>query len=1180
VVPSPVADMGGMPEHTELYEQVVALTRPEMDELSIRLGAGVEYLPGPGAPPVSVALAIVQICGQRADGLAKLAAALEEQSSKRHADRRRYTSWVKARAATYTAFGIERPISIETTWIPLQVREAERHDRAIAEDTRTWWRRPREWDRLASPDWRGQGYDARNVADYSMRNVVYAGPGLGKSMLLRRMAYDRSKADQFVLWVRLPRIADVLARQGTFEAALSEVAADGSGLSSSSILRLGTPTILLADGLDECGGRMAQIATHLRDWAMGHPTIPIVVTTRPAGYSSSLFPEWRHVELLPLDPPDVVEHATHILRAGGLEEAVARAQALSFRDRLSGHRIAFMASRSPLLLRFLLRSFLEGDDIGATRVALFDQVIRHFQRQLLSDREPGPEVDRAVAQAVLEEFAGQWMRAPDVDEDELHSKVSEALARDLGEPKLQASQIVGRALAHWTACRVIDRVTVGGKQRIEFVHQQVAEFAAAGWLLRASALAERVTEFSGIPKWREVIALAVGRGDILKATTIVESLLLRNDANDPLGTEAVLAAIALAEREVPEPELITQVVAHLRERLRSTVPYLAYEATEGLVTLAARAPTLIGPLVAELVGDKQVWTQLCGHRLALACGPPHIVWPPLLEQLRRLTARRSEEKEVRGFPRRLRQSHRLPDHEIKKDLLLATVERAIDYPSPELEHAIFELLAECQLAVGEHTDLVALLARRARPDLAKALERSYLQRLHGGMRDVDLSLTGGRGDWDDKLLVALVRAAGGPPAASLATVAEGLPAISRLLSALGFWDTPADLPPDVWCLPAVEDAVLRGAIAATALDPAQVACEAVWAHDHLSSTLPEHALGLLGLLDLAPAFAEWNRANSIALPVDTLVDGLRHPLPFIASGAASLLVSSPDREAVRVRVEPLLNTKPDGVITLAADVLRRIAGSAAVQPVLSRAAVLDKAAAHLLPSLAQWEPDDERVLDLLIRAVRGTSRQVAQSAAEALEMMRAIPERRIPELSATFEEWETVDMEAERVAREQENIAPPDSVRIRNIPPSPRPRLFRFLARRGRWTEDELLTRATSDGDLAQSALVALAELYGASALERFLSLLESSPDASRHLDRLLRLEDDTIRPIARMLLRLLESRDPELRAGVLETLLRGLLPRDEAIQVAKNAVVDSDHQVRSLAVDVLRQLTARQLPE
>lgn len=887
---------------------------------------------------------------------------------------------------------------------------------------------------------------------------------------------------------------------------------------------------------------------------------------------------------MPLDPLDVAEHATHILRAGGLDETVVRAQALSFRDRLSGHRIASMASRSPLLLRFLLRSFLEGDDIGSTRVALFDQVIRHFQRQPLNDREPGPEVDRAVARAVLEEFAGQWMRAPDVDEDELHSKVSEALAHELGEPKLQASQIVGRALAHWTACRVIDRVTVGGLQRIEFVHQQVAEFAAAGWLLRASALAKRVTEFSRLPKWREVIALAVGRGDIPKASTIVESLLLRNDANDPLGTEAVLAAIALAEREVPEPELITQVVAHLRDRLRSPVPYLAYEATEGLVTLAARAPSLIGPLVAELVSDKQLWTQLCGHRLALACGPPHIVWPSLLEQLGRLTARRSMEDELRGFPRRWRQSHRLPDHEMRRDLLLATVERVIDYPSSERERAIFELLAECQLSVGEHIGIGALLARRARPDLAKALERPYLQRPHREMRDADPSLARGRRDWDEKLLVALVRAAGHPPMASTSKVPEGLPAISRLLSALEFWDTPADLPPDAWCLPSVEDTVLRGAIAATALDPAQVAREAVWARDHLSVTFPEHARettrGLLGLLDRAPAFAEWTRAIALALPVDTLVDGLRHPLPFIAFGAASLLVTISDPEAVRVRLEPLLNTKRGWIIARAAAVLRSVVGNAAVQPVLSRAAALDEAAAHLLPSLARWEPDDERVLDLMTQAVKGESRPVAQSAAEALETMRTIPEARIPELSVAFEKWEIADAEEERVAREQESIAPPESMRFRSIPPSPRPRLFGLLARLGRWTENELLTRAASDGDLVQSALVALAKLYGTSALERFLSTLEATPDASRHLDSLLRLEDDAIRPIARMLLRLLESKDPELRATVLESLLRDLLPRDEAIEVAKNTLNDSDHHVRSLAVDVLRQLTARQFLE
>ena len=206
-------------------------------------------------------------------------------------------AWARETNQTFTVFGAPHPVPLDEAWIALSARSID-HDEAPADPVAAI-ARYRGTETPSRPRHEEQIYDAEFLGRFKRRGVIVAGPGLGKSTLLRRQAQRYANDGYPVLKVQLRKIAASLAVGETFEASVIRQGLDGSGLNPQQIMGVGADGwVLLADGLDECGGAQEDVAEGLHRFSIGHPICRIIVTTRPIGYETTALAGWPHYELI------------------------------------------------------------------------------------------------------------------------------------------------------------------------------------------------------------------------------------------------------------------------------------------------------------------------------------------------------------------------------------------------------------------------------------------------------------------------------------------------------------------------------------------------------------------------------------------------------------------------------------------------------------------------------------------------------------------------------------------------------------------------------------------------------------------------------------------------------------------------------------------------------------------
>ena len=218
------------------------------------------------------------------------------------------------------------------------------------------------------------------------------------------LAREFGKDDFVSLRVKLRDLAKRIETMGcTVEEGLLSLGLGGSRISPEQLRSAGfSDLVFLCDGLDECGNRQSDIASGLKDIAASSPSYRIIVTTRPIGYATSELRDWRHYEIMPLNP-DKVADQLKILCRGALgtvpdSEDQLRADIETYMD-ASGVRK--FISRSPLLLAFAAALILKRKTLGESKTDLYARIFK------LIDDAPTPRkgntaaVSRAVRDSVL-----------------------------------------------------------------------------------------------------------------------------------------------------------------------------------------------------------------------------------------------------------------------------------------------------------------------------------------------------------------------------------------------------------------------------------------------------------------------------------------------------------------------------------------------------------------------------------------------------------------------------------------------------------------------------------------------------------------------------------------------------------------------------------------------------------
>jgi hypothetical protein len=1096
----------------------------------------------------------------------------------------RYLKWLEETTATFLVPGLGVRLPVEQAWVHLQAL-GDTVEMARPATLEAKLASYHEWERLS---YREHSYSAQDVTEFGHRVVVIGGPGAGKSTLCQRTAHRLARSGERVLRVRLPFVAQRCFNDGEgIDQAILSVATAGSGIPPQALVStFNAPDCLLADGLDECGAHIVEVAEQLRVWGHARPRTRIVVTTRPIGYDRAFFDDWKHVELLPLGSDHIEDHVRNILMHVETDPPKLARKVRQFQTQIKTNRIASMAARSPLLLGFLVQLAHHHIAFAHHRAALYEQVLTLWYQTPPKDcSTAAPDPGATLADEVLNRVG--WLLHPASLKPAGHSRreVIDALAsqlRENGQSLLASKERVERCLAFWQERGVLELLQVRHEEAYTFIHATLGEYAAGRYLATCddSEIKAHLEMVRHDDRWRETLLLAAGAG---KANIIAEHLLSLDRENDPVATESLLAAAALAESAHASPALAAEVAKHITDRLCSAIPLVAYESAENSIGLAAQLAEQMRPLLHPLLRHPQLWTRLTALRLALAAGGLVVDFDALEAFFDDWLAPKDTPEPGESPPLQTTQDIRkyiLGRREpwgTFNEVLALGVEALVHARPGESTALRLERLARLKGGINDAAlqALLQGLKRLGHGDIADQIWREY----RVGLKDIPWgNITKQYRQADQALLEAVLRVTDAAP--STADNQRRLIALSLLIHALRLPQCGVE----DWLVLAERhdlvavDVVLAGTIAALDLDQTEVAIDAAWAFARITNALQaqDANTALLSMLPELPVEPNWERvAESTSLPASDLVRALRHPSRAIAISAAQLLAAGAGGHDVPRLLEDVLESGEDFALQMVALIAHSIWGEESFTKLLCRLdGPLSRGCRWLLRELPRLSGGqaDERIREVLMRSLTADDALVAIAAAETLQSLPDIfLEPGLSGMQAAFTLWTT-----------RGDYCQTHQCYVRGkccdyVPLSPRAEILKLLSRLSALSLHELLDACRDPhGNVRKAATQGVERIL--TSQPEYIPEVIRDVDKGHHpssvLEAILSLPATVLRPAQDALFALFSSESTILRRIIVRNAATATwLTKEQAINAARTALDDSDLTVRNLAVTTLRSL-------
>lgn len=458
-------------------------------------------------------------------------------------------------------------------------------------------------------------FDGEWTGRFLRLNVVVAGPGLGKSTLTTRIAWEYARDGIPILAVSLKRVAAAMQSGAAFEATLEQHGLDGSGVDVSRLRRANLERlVVVADGLDEAGALHDQIAAGLVAYAAGHPQATIIVTTRPIGYETARLADWRHYRLQPPVEKEGAGNLGRLLAASrGVDAAEANCLGQAKRELASTPaRDAIVAS--PLMLGMAATLIIQNEHLPATKAEIYEAMIALFE-----GRDTDVAADQLTsfeAKRILDIIGWEVTEGPLLTWQQLQVSASSLLARDLDKPALAVAPLFARGFAHWERAGILEKVHHAGNQLVTFVHKTFEEFAAARFLLsmgdRQRCEMERLVD---APALGEVVSFA---GALGLGNDLAQLYVDRRGRGAEGQFERALTLAADRDAKVDDTKTIE--LAEIAFAIAATDAGDRFSIGERLANLARARTKIVGPLAQGRLGDPNKVVKLVAWAAAIAAG--------------------------------------------------------------------------------------------------------------------------------------------------------------------------------------------------------------------------------------------------------------------------------------------------------------------------------------------------------------------------------------------------------------------------------------------------------------------------------------------------------------------------------------------------------------------------------
>lgn len=560
------------------------------------------------------------------------------------------STWVVVANDRFSVFGINKALPLETSWIDLKAIVQE-EDQVNDDDLTTALKRYHSWDSHSNSH-DAKKIDAETLGQFVKRCVIVAGPGMGKTILLKRLVLIYAKAGHPVLRVSLKTVAARIETSGQgVEESILDLGLDGSGLNAKDLRSMNLQNVvLLCDGLDECSHLQAEVAQGLMNLAEGYPQCRIILTTRPIGYDTSLLRSWRHYELLPLDPYSAKQHISKLLKGFLDENSQEFEKALTFAEaQLDLDHVKTVAARSPMLLGFIASLSFKSVSAGTSRADLYRQLFKLIE-DAPSSRPGNRNISSALMIRFLEILGWNLLAYPYETLTSILQRCAQDIALELGKSLLQTEDICHHCMKRWEDLGMLEQVRFQSDNGITFIHKTFGEYAAARKLAKLDQLQQDAILRSHVADgvWAETIKFACSMG---LAERAISATLSINESDD-LRTDILESAFEyLNESKEQVQEKVTDILFK-RAWEAALSPYRSQALRAGLelAKVAPKYSSVIRRASRELT-HQQPWTKLIAWACVCGAGPEYFNYHDLLNMLEEIPSTNYQLKRllVRGF---------------------------------------------------------------------------------------------------------------------------------------------------------------------------------------------------------------------------------------------------------------------------------------------------------------------------------------------------------------------------------------------------------------------------------------------------------------------------------------------------------------------------------------------------
>lgn len=806
--------------------------------------------------------------------------------------------WTKETNSSFEIFGISNPLSLDKAWLSLKtvVRKEETPEQGTIaealEHYHNWEKRKYSRDE--------KSIEPTSIGRFVRRCVVIAGPGMGKSTLLKKLALVYAREGFPVIKVRLNSLAARMRNGSGVEEGIFSLGLDGSSMQKQDFDHLALREwVLLCDGLDETGSSQNDICEGLQKFIASNPPCRVVVTTRPVGYSTNSLKGWRHYELLPLieDKAEVYMHK--LLSGVYAPDSTEFNSCLKFAcSELKNNKAGKVVERNPLLLGLALSLAVRKINFGHSKVDLFKRLF-----QLIDDastsRADKPNISKAEANRFLDVLGWVLFKQPVSSVESVLESSAEIMMADLGLTRLSAISECESLLKYWEETGLVETIRHTDEDLITFIHKSFGEYAAARYMVALAEVEKQgavVSELSSNPD-SEVLKFAASLG----ASELIASELIKRIKNNGEEIEWVKRALnLLADSEFePKEEYLSDVLNAAFSLIDSPRYFQSKGVAIALLPVSKRYPDAVAERAKSLINSEHTWIRLSAWAFVTNGGSSYYAFNELVAAFESLP-----EMAEPGF-KSLLGGFNL-NRESFSDIREAFVANAIreivrNLPVDKADMVLNTLAQDALLkTVGFSTNIARLLEELGKEELAKQFAGSL------GRAQVHISspeFNAAQNIAHRKLLSALVDqdlldSLCAPEAPS---EEDRFIQLEAFLEASAYWQVSL---PDIWDWQEEHDdeavrEVFRGIIEIAGIDKAMLSQEAKAMLDRMDSTSADDRYysfyRSLSHVDIAE---DVNAVNSCNLDVQKLERALHHKSEWIVQLAGYLLSNLEDKNSL------------------------------------------------------------------------------------------------------------------------------------------------------------------------------------------------------------------------------------------------------------------------------------------